>query len=113
MRRGRRLWLRGLRYHSLVRDANRNDRQVDDERRALTLARRDRDAALHPPHELAADVEAETRAPDAAGLLGIEPVELPEDPLLLAVRDPEALVADRDLQGAFSLLHADLDAAAV
>ena len=43
-----------------------------------------RQPAVHALDQLAADVEAEPAAADALGLLGVEPVELLEDPLALA-----------------------------
>ena len=46
--------------------------------------RLDPDASVHPVHELAADVEAEPGAADAAGQVRVEAVELLEDPPLLA-----------------------------
>ena len=46
--------------------------------------------------ELAADVEAEAGAADAAGQVGVEPEELLEDPGLLGGWDAEATVADAD-----------------
>src|SRR5689334_1249046 len=64
--------------------------QLERERGALVGLRLDPDVAVHRPHQLAADVEAEARPADPAPVVGIEAVELVEDPLLLAGRDPEA-----------------------
>src|ERR671922_631414 len=88
---------------------HRRQRQVEQERRPLALLRRDRHAALHPTRQLSADVEPEPRAAHAAAEVRIDAVELPEDPLQLAVRDPEALVADREPKSALPRLDADLD----
>src|SRR5207249_858049 len=89
------------------------ERQLDDERRTAPLARGDGDAAGHAPNELAADVEAEPGSTDPARLLSIDAVELPEDPLLLAVGDPQALVADHEPQPVLFRLDAHLDAPSV
>src|SRR5207302_9872305 len=75
------------------------DWDLDEERRALGLARAgavalDPDAAVEAAHELAADVEAEAGAADAARHVRVEPVELLEDPPALGRRDAEALVRD-------------------
>src|SRR5215207_2924345 len=101
-------WLRGLRDDGLLAGAARQQRQVDDERRPLPFPRADRDPALHPPDELAADVQAQPGSADAPGLLGIDAVNLAEDPLLLAVRDPETLVPHCDPQAAVARLELDL-----
>ena len=51
---------------------------------------------MHRADELATDVEAEARSADAAPLVGIEAVELVEDPFLLADGDAEAPVVDAE-----------------
>ena len=56
----------------------------------------DPDPAVHAADDLAADVEAEPGAADAAGQVRVEPVELLEDRAVLGGRDPEALVGDRE-----------------
>src|SRR3954470_3363123 len=71
-------------------------RDLDVEGRAGAAVGLDPDAAVDPAHELAADVEAETGAADAAAHIGVEAVELLEDPPLLAWGDPEAGVRDRE-----------------
>src|SRR5665811_759576 len=58
-------------------------RDLDEERRAVAAFRLHPDAPVHAAHELPADVEAEARAADAPGHVGIEAVELLEDPALL------------------------------
>ena len=63
--------------------------QLDDERRALAERGLDPDLPVHPPHQLPADVEAEPGAADAARHPGVEPVELLEDPPVLAGGDAE------------------------
>src|SRR3954462_2615820 len=69
------------------------DGDLDVERRASAVAvALDPDAAVEAADELAADVEAEAGAADAAGHVRIESVELLEDAPALARRDPEAAV---------------------
>ena len=89
------------------------ERKLHDEGRALAFFRADGEPTIHPADELAADVEAEPRPADAARELGIDPVELAEDPLLLPVGDAEALVRDREPEVRGVRLDADLDRAAV
>src|SRR3954452_4382415 len=67
--------------------------ELNRERRHVR-ARLDCDRAVHPRHELAADVEAEAGPADAAAHVRVEADELLEDPLLLAVRDARPAVAD-------------------
>src|SRR5207248_1656845 len=69
---------------------SRRDRQLDGERRAATAVRSHPDPAVHPVHELAADVEAEAGAADTARELRVEAEELLEDARLLRRRDAEA-----------------------
>src|SRR6266550_5779173 len=69
---------------------------LDVEGRARGPVRLDPDAAVDPAHELAADVEAEPGAADAAAHAGIEAVELLEDPALVGGRNPEPRVGDRE-----------------
>src|SRR4051812_27349232 len=66
--------------------------QLDRERRAAGI-RLDADRPVHAGHELAADVEAEACAADAAAHVRVEADELLEDPLLLALRDAGAAIA--------------------
>src|SRR5205809_845499 len=54
-------------------------RDLHAEDRALPVVRLDPDAPTDPADELAGDVEAQARAPDPAGHVGIEAVELLED----------------------------------
>src|SRR5207253_8404104 len=70
------------------------DRELEHERRSLARVGVDPDPAPHRADELAADVEPEATSPDAAPMVRIEAIELLEDPLLLAERDAEPLVAD-------------------
>ena len=93
--------------------ARRLNRQIDDEDRALSLLRADREAASHPANELAADVEAEPGAADAARELGIDAVELAEDPPLLEGRDADPFVADSDANAAIARRDRELDPAAL
>src|SRR5437868_7469701 len=68
----------------------------------------------HPAHlldDLARDVQAEPGAADAAGHLGVEPIELLEDPCLLGGRDAEALVLDVDAHAVWPVDDAHLDLA--
>ena len=60
------------------------------------VVRLDPDPALHPSNELPGDVEAEACASDPARHVGIQTVELLEDPALLRKGNPEALVGDRE-----------------
>ena len=55
--------------------------QLDHERRAAACAGLDPDAPAHQADELAADVEPQPGAPNAAGELRVEPEELVEDAL--------------------------------
>src|SRR4051812_11622569 len=88
-------------------------RDLDVEGRSGAAVGFDPDAALDAAHELAADVEAEAGAADAAAHVGVEAVELLEDPPLLARGDPEAGVRDREADVAFARLERDVDRAAV
>ena len=63
--------------------------------------------------ELAADVEAEARAADAAGHVRVEAVELLEDAPLLGGGDAEALVVDGKAHARRAGGELDLDAPAV
>src|SRR5206468_5445475 len=65
------------------------------------------DLAAHAADELAADVETEPGAADAAGQLRIDAVELAEDPPLLERRDPDSLVADGQPHAAVAPRHRD------
>src|SRR5207247_5805982 len=89
------------------------DRKQDSEARALAGLGVDLEPPIHALDELAADVEAQPAAADAAGLLRIEPVELLEDPLLLRARDPEPLVGHFDQALTVGRLEPNLDVAAV
>src|ERR671915_1780104 len=88
-------------------------RQLEEERRAASLALLDPDAAAHPADELAADVQAQPRAADAAEHLRVEAVELLEDARQLLGRDAEALVQHAETHHAVGRLRAELDPAAV
>src|SRR2546423_11671798 len=58
-------------------------RDPDIEDRSLGVVRLDPDPPADPPDELAGDVEAEPRAADAAGHVGVEAVEIFGDPVAL------------------------------
>ena len=73
----------------------------------------DPDPAAHPAHDLAADVEAEARAADAAREIRVEAIELLEDPLVLGGRDSESPVADGESHTPLDRLQLELDPAAV
>src|SRR5512132_2578326 len=88
----------------------RGERQLDEEGRTDALGRLDPDGAAHPPDQLAADVEAETRAADGAGHVR-EAVELLEDPLLLGLRNADPFVAYGHAQAGPTRLEPHLDAA--
>ncbi len=77
------------------------------------MLRLDPDPPVDAPHELAADVEAEPRAADAAGHVGVETIELLEDSLLLGDRDAETGVADRKLHVMVTLFERDRHVSAV
>src|SRR5436190_15932583 len=70
-------------------------RQLEHERRPVRELGVDEDLAVHPPRELAADVEAEARAAAALRLLRVDTVELFEDRFLLGRRNADSLVRDR------------------
>src|SRR4051794_5808569 len=81
--------------------------QLDRERRAAG-ARLDGDRPVHAGQELAADIEPEARAADAAPHVRVEADELLEDALLLAVGDPGAPVAHRERDSGTGRLDAKL-----
>src|SRR5207244_3480048 len=79
-----------------LRDALRTlfrDWNLHAEGRAFAVVRLDPDAPVVPVDELAADVEAEAGAADAASHVRIEAIELLEDAPALGCRDAEAAVA--------------------
>src|SRR6266540_2268810 len=88
------------------------NREVEPERRAAAEVRGDLDLTAHSSHELAADVEAEAGAADAARQIRIEPVELLEDPLVLVDGDPEPFVLDREADPVVVPLESNVDPAA-
>src|SRR5581483_4905958 len=67
----------------------RCDGHLDDEGRPVRSVRLHPDPAVDPAEELAADVEAEAGAADAASHVRVEAVELLEDAALLGGRDAE------------------------
>src|SRR5262249_61303125 len=71
------------------------DRQFEHEARALARIRVDPDPPTHGPDEPLDDEQPEPRAARRVG----GAVELPEDPLVLVGRDPDALVGDAQLDG--------------
>src|ERR1700674_4910826 len=87
-------------------------RERKTEARALTLGGVDPDSPAHRRHESLRDEEPEP-GPAGAALCGrFGPVELPEDPLLLEARDPDALVDDADLDRVVAAPRLDGDGAA-
>ena len=86
-------WIPSRRTHSILVAAER--RQLEPERRALALFAREVDAAAVRLDDLARDREAEADAGDSARLC-LAAEELREDARLVLLRDPEALVANRD-----------------
>src|SRR5215208_5457232 len=88
-------------------------RQLDREGRARALGGLDADRAAHAQDQLPADVQAEAGAAHAAGEVRVEPVELLEDPLLLAGWNPEPLVGHEEAHAVAELLDAQDDDAAV
>src|SRR6185437_10782906 len=72
--------------------------ELERRRRAEARLGLDPDPPAHRADEFPADVEPEPRAADSTSLVRIEAVELLEDPLLLAERDPQALVSDGEAQ---------------
>jgi hypothetical protein len=88
-------------------------RQLEGERRAAARLRRDPDPTSHPPDELTADVEPETGSTHARRLVGIEPMELLEDPLLLRGRNAPTLVTDAEAHVPVRAVEPYLDQAAV
>src|SRR5439155_26277948 len=87
-------------------------RDLERERRSLFLVAGNPDLSSHLPDELAADVEAETGAPDPAPHLRIETRELLEDPLSVGLGNPHPLVLDGEARRAVERLGANLDPAA-
>src|SRR5213078_1894289 len=65
--------------------ADGHGRNLEVERRSFAVPRLDPDAPAHTLDELAADVEPEPRAADAARHVRIEPIELLEHARLLVV----------------------------
>src|SRR5947207_2641388 len=84
-------------------------RDLDIEDGPLPVVGLDPDPPAHPPDELAGDVEAEPGAPDASGHVGVEAVELLDDPVALRGWDPEAHVGHREPHPPVALLDAETD----
>src|SRR6185295_6407799 len=82
--------------------------QLGHEGRAAASARLDPDAAAHPREQLAADVEAEAGAADSPGQVGVEAVELLEDPAVFRRRHSEAVVVHGEAHA--RAFQRDLDA---
>src|SRR5215208_2148445 len=74
--------------------------ELEDERRALAFGRVDPDPAAHRRDEPLGEEEPQTRraGPDGSHRR-FATVELAEDPLLVRVRDPDALILDAHLDG--------------
>src|SRR5204863_5156707 len=79
--------------------------ELEEERRADAGLGVDADLPVHPPDELAADVEAQSGAAGDVRLVRVVPVELLEDRVLLRERDAEPLVADLNANSNGSLLR--------
>src|SRR6185369_6929419 len=90
---------KGGRRAALLRAASPRDGQLDSEDRPGPFGGLHVEAAVHPPCELAGDVEAEARAADAPRQFGVEAVELLEDPRVLLGGDAEAGVHDGEAHG--------------
>src|SRR6266542_4376721 len=92
--------IRRSRQHSftVLRALLGGDGKLGDEGRATCSARLDPDATAHALEQLAADVQAEAGAADAAGQIGVEAIELLEDAAMLGGWNAQALVADREPQ---------------
>src|SRR5262249_4021148 len=88
----------------------RRERKRDHERRAFPDLGFDRDGPTHGVEELTRDVEAEAAAAHAPRHLCVRAVELLEDQALLGHRDPQALVANGDVEFLRARLQLDLDA---
>src|SRR5919198_2561341 len=81
-----------------ARYANPRDRQLEGEGRALALHGLDGDPSAHRLDEALRDEEAEAGAPRAAvARRGLGSVELPEDPLLFAGRNPDPFIRHLEL----------------
>src|SRR3954447_2026090 len=115
-------------YRKLARSSERSDlgvhplgrnaclgghRDLDTERAAFRAIRLDPDAAVEAADELAADVEAESRASDSAGHVRIDAVELLEDAASLGRGDAEPAVADAEQHMLRALGERDSHRAAV
>src|SRR4051812_14180487 len=74
-------------------------RQCHGECGPATVLRANRERAAELRHDLARDVQAESRAADAVRHLGIESIELLEDPILLGARNDQPVVDDVDAHG--------------
>src|SRR5215831_8598258 len=85
--------------------ACRRDLDVEDRSRPLVALHPD--PAADPANELAGDVEPKSGAPDAAGHVRVEAVELLEDPVALCGRDAETAVGDREADGGVGSLQAE------
>src|SRR5436309_5912670 len=83
--------------------------ELEDEGRAFPGVRLDPDLPAHPLDEPLADVETEAGPAHALSHLGVEAVELLEDPLLLMRGDSESLVAHAEPHRVVVRLEADFD----
>src|SRR4029453_18171847 len=88
-------------------------RQLERERRAAARLGLDRDVAIHPARQLAADVEAEAGSARRFRQVWIDAVEFLEDRLLLARGDADALVGDGKPYAIGALADRDRDPAAL
>src|SRR5207247_6741908 len=80
---------------------------------SLGAVRLDPDPSVDPADELPGDVEPEAGAAYAAGHVGIQPVELLEDPFALARRDAETAIGDREADDPLVALEPHVHVAAV
>src|SRR5262245_44797051 len=101
------------RLRDALRRPLRSDRDLHEERGPLAVVRVDPDAPVEPVDELAADVEAEAGAADAARHVRIEAVELLEDAPALRRGNAEPAVADRPQHVVVLPPEADVDGPAV
>src|SRR5438874_10349680 len=86
---------------------------LDVEDRSPAVVRFDPEPAFDSPHQLPTDVQPEAGPADPAGHVGIDAVELLEDPSPLGRRNPEAAVGDGKPKEAGGRLEPDADVAAV
>src|SRR5207244_9151625 len=87
-------------------------RNLHVEDRAAAAVGLDPDPPVHAANEFARDVEPQAGAADSAGHVGVEPVELLEDPALLGGWNAEPFVGDGEAHVLACRFYADLHVAA-